>query len=748
MTDTIKYLCDKYEIKLEVEELTQDDLYELDTYRAYKAAADLLWVDFNGEQVQQAAKAEVARRGWTKETLQKYNIGAIFDYNDFINNLRNQGFQLQFLREIDLTRRNLFSSDNLIFTWRDEYGRPIGFSSRNLKYEEQKKQADADATLAKPHKYDALKTTGQKCNIFQKNSRLYGLDTALPHCPPLWIFEGQSDVITAKQAGLLNCACHSGGILSEDQIILIKQKGVYEIILCPDGDEPGQKTLKKVLDERFAGHKDLDVKIVVLPRDEDPDSFIRKFGLDEFLKLSRWTAFEWRMNCFDENATPEEICKAMIPLIATEPSSVRRESLCRTLSERTDFPIQTIREDVRVLLDAKAFQVSKERETIIEKLTYSLRERPDSAEEIVRDTYTDLVNLSIKYNKDSFGADDFIQAIESQREKEETKPDTYEGFQLGEDLRFLQDNLPGDWTKDVFMVLGGRPNCGKSALFSKIAYSVAEYNEDVTVILHTIDDTRAQVTPRLVTIAEGTKSLAMAHVMNPRYWSRQNIPLAPLIPEMRRIGYERLLNLVRTKRLIVKDVNNGESMSYIESLIAYHSANGKVLYMLDNFHKLMWFENVKDARIRWQLTSQQMKKFAERYHVSIFSTVEYPKLTPGTRPNDSNIGETNQISYDANFSAHIYNDVTDLPDSFTVCHRGMNARNEQIYLPRIEVIIGKNKIASTKNTFFLNFYPDSSDYNCVPQSTVLREQAEMKKIRESGGKEDGNGDVFSQAFDR
>lgn len=727
-TETIKYLADKYGEEIQIEELTEEDTYEINTYAAYKAAAGLLQTHFNGEEKQQSLKKEVERRGWTEETLREHTIGGILDYNEFINKLREQGFSITFLREIDLAKKELFGPNNLIFTWKDEHGRPVGFTARNLNYEEEIKEAKEGTT--KPRKYNNIRTTGLKCNIFRKNSRLYGIDTALKTAPPLWIFEGQADVITAKSAGLMNCVCFSGGNLSEDQIHLVKKLGIYKIIICTDGDRAGREKLQSILDQKLSGHKDIDVKVVILPEGEDPDSFIRKNGIDAFRKLNQWTAFEWRLNQFSEGDDPVDICKAMIQFVASEASPVRREQLCRTLADRIDFPLKTIQDELAIILDSKAYEASRERDTIITKLIHELRSSPTDADEVIRAAQTDLIDLSIKFKGDSFGIDDCLQAVIDQKQEEESKTNKYEGFSLGDDLRPLEDNLQGDWTKDVCMFIGGKPSHGKSALMSKIAYEVATRNEDTIVIYHSIDDTRTQIIPRLVCIAEGSKKLSLNQTRSPSYWgSKPQIDYKELI-QRRNTGYSKVIELVKQGRLIVKDVTNGKSMSFIEGLLQYHkSRSSKVLYILDNFHKLDWFSHVKDERVRWKKTSERMKELIEKHHTALFATVEYPKIPPGQKPNDNNISECVQILYDANFTIHLYSELADMPDQCSTFHTDLNYRGETTLLPRVEAIIGKNKIASTKNGFFLDFWPEASDYRYIDLLTVIKEQQEAKQVR-------------------
>lgn len=721
LTETVKELADKYGVAIQLGDLTEDQAYEIDTYRAYRAASELLDNDLEGPEFE-LARTEVNRRKWTKETLKKYTIGSVKDYQDFINKLKSRGFSLKFLREIDLANRTLFDSTNLIFTWKDSHGNPVGFTARNLAWDPEKKESS---------KYKNIKT-GMKCNIFKKNSRLYGLDSAIKLTPPLYIFEGQSDVITMKQAGIENCVSFCGGNLSSDQIFLIKKHNIFEIILVLDADQPGRDKLKQILQDKLKGHKDIDVKVICLPEGEDPDSYIRTNGIEQFKKLARWSAFEWYLNQFNEEEDPNDLCSKVVPLIANEPSPLKRDKNCKILAQRTDIALKTIQDELSILLDAKAYKLSRERDVIIQSAIHQINSNPNDAEDILRQCQGSLVDLNKKHNQDTFAPDSFLEALSNQKKEEESKSNSYEGFKLSEDLKDLQRSLQGDWTRDVFMLFAGKANTGKSALFSKIAYDIVDNNEDAIVIIHSIDDTLEKVIPRLICVADGQKTLSMSFVHNPNYW-KDKVVDSETMSNSRQAGYNRIIELAREGRLIVKDINSGSSISYIEGLISYYAGKGKkVCYMLDNLHKITDYNHLKDERVRWKTISQKMKQLAEAYHICICCTAEYTKIPQGQKPSNNNIAESGQFDYDANFVGHLYSEMADIPDSFTLCHQAICSEGYQKVMPRVEFAIGKNKICSIKDTFYLDFFPDSSDYKSVNIATVITGQQEMKNQRGSG----------------
>lgn len=735
--DTFKFLAKKYNVDFQVGELSDEQLYELDTYRAYKTAASLITTKNLSKTQFKHFHREVDKRAWDLQTLELMNVGTVESYTNFRTALKDAGFTAAFLDEIDLSRKDIFSSENLIFTWKDERGRPIGFTSRNLLYEEQKEAAEAEGKHYDKPKYNNQRTTGLRCNIFQKGKRFYGIDTALSSTPPIYIFEGQTDVITARDKGLHNCVAIAGSTLSADHVELLKVLGIFDVILCLDGDDTGRTKLKLILEEKLSGHKDMKVRVITLPDTEDPDSFIRKNGIQAFKDLACWSAFEWRLNQYAEDDDPTDICRQMIPFIVNESSPVVREDLCKTLVKRTGVSLKAITEELNILLDEKAHERSKERQLLVERAIYELKKDPSNAEFILHQAQTNLTELVKKHDSDILSNEDFVRTLDEMKDTQETKEITDLGFNLGPDLAAFQEILRGEWSKDVFFCFGGKPNVGKSAFLCKIAYSIAKYNEDVIVIYHTIDDTIDQLAPRFITIANGKLNLTMNMVKNPKYWSDE-LGLTH-VNEGRKNGYALVRELGLQGRLVIKDMNHGMSLPFAEHMISYYKdkyPGRRVVYILDNMHKLKDFDS-KDERVRFKHLSQELKAMANRHHAAILSSVEYTKLAPGTKPTNHNISESAQIEYDANFIAHLYSEVSDIPDSFNVCHEGQNWKGELVFLPRVEIIIGKNKITEQKLSLFLDFYPASSDYRAVDQATVLSESKVMQEQRKKqmfGGK--------------
>lgn len=733
--DTLKYLAEKYGVSVECGDISDEQIYEIDTYRAYRAAANII-KDTPIPESNKSYWTELEHRGWEQEQLQSQGVGTVLSYEYFRETLKKQGFAASFLDEIDLSRKDLFNPDNLIFTWKDEKGRPIGFASRNLRFEEQQENAKKNNKKSTVPKYTNQRTTGLKCNIFQKGRRFYGLDQALKAGTAVYVFEGYADVITARHHGLSNSVAIGGTSLHDDHVHLLKTLGVYDIILCLDGDKPGQDKLADILETKFAGHRDMRVRVVILPEADDPDSFIRDNGAGAFKTLAHWSAFEWRLNKYEDEADEEDICRQMIPFIVNESSPVTREQQCKALSKRTGVSFKSINAELNITLDAKAHKRSQARQALIDKAMYELRSDPENAEVILQKTQSTLLNLAKQHDLDTLSNENFVRFLDEEKNTQENTVIGDVGFRLGKQLKELEDALRGEWADGVFMCIGGKPNVGKSAFLAKLACSIAENNDDVVVLYHTIDDTAQQLMPRFVTVLEGSTKLSMNMTRQPKYWTE--VAKLGYVPEKRAIGYEKLRKLALDGRIVIKDIEHGNSLPFAENLIAYFQEKypeRRVVYILDNFHKLKDYEG-KDERVRFKAISSAIDEIALRRKCCIISSVEYTKLAPGIKPTNNNIAETGQIEYDTKAIIHLYSEVADKPESFSICHENIDWQGNKRLEPRVEFIIGKNKITEIKKSFFMDFYPAASDFRAVDQTVVIQDKKKMQEMIKAGSKHD------------
>ena len=721
---SLKPLAEKYNVELQLGELSQEDIYKYNTYSAYADAANII-VNLRTKN-KRSFNAEYKRREWDLNILKEAKIGTV-DYDQFISTLQSIGWDITFLEEIDLTRSDIFNNKMMIFTVCDDYGRPVGFAARNLHYNPNNKNVP---------KYTNQRTTGLKCNIYQKGKRLYNLHRAKKFVPPLYIMEGYADVITANHYGIFNCVAIGGIALTDEHIMHLKEMGIYDVILCLDSDDLGQQKTEHLLDTKFSNHKDITVQIVVIPKEKDPDEFLRVKGVEEFHKLKKWDAFGWRLNRYHDQDDAQNICNTMIPLIVCEPNYVRQEIMANELSEFVADVVSSssIMAEVRRISNLKDAEKYKEKDLILEHAFHEAKQNPEEAANVLSDALNKMHEIDDKYDEDLMSESNFIEFVKTQKNFEEDR-EGFAGFFL-ESVGFgqLGKRLDGDWKKDVFMCFGGVENVGKTSMMCQLAYEIANNEKNnACVIYHSIDDTAAQILPRFVIQGYGGLDLAINQVVYPKQYI--NKPTYSQIIQFREMGYKKLFSMARDGRLIIKDIAHGTSLAYGESLIRYYQKrypSRHIVYILDNFHKAADFENSRETRTKYKKLSNYAKSIATKLHVTIIATVEYTKLEPGTKPNNSNIAESRAIQYDANFIAHLYNDVHAYQDKALIVHE----KNGEV-LPRIQMIVGKNKISSFKGNLMFDLYPASGRYNFVDIGKAREEyQARKERFKEENVKDD------------
>lgn len=714
ITHTVSYLAGKYGLPLEQKKPSRQQLFRIGFYKAYEAASQL--VTPFGHEGNDLFNGELGKRQWTTEQLSGLSVGTTCSYPEFRKSMIDQGFSSDFLKEIGLDRSSLFNPTNFIYVWKDEKNRPVHFHARSLNFEEKKSNGDKKATKC-------LSTRTINDSIFKKDFSLYGIDR-VDKSKPVWIFEGQADVVTGW-INDLNCVAVGCTNFNENHIQLLKSVGAYDIVLCLDADKEGQKAVSKLVNKLFQEVSGISIKIVNLPED-DPDSFIRENGIQSLLSLPKYSVFEWKLNSFPEDMEDIDICKEVIPLIVNQESVISRDSMIKSLSERTGVSFISISQEVQKLIDEKNDEHFKDRKRLLDKAIYDINKSPADAETILQNTQSQLAGLVTNYSSDPYSSEGFLSSLKVLKEQEEKEPDEGSGYNLSPDLFEFEEFLRGNWSSGTFIALGALANSGKTALLSKLAYDIATYNSDVTVIYLSIDDLCEQLVPRFVTLADESQKLTINMVRNPNYWNK--VAHIDNFSEIREAAYERVFDLVKKQRLIVKDITHGSSLTFAENLIRFQrEQDRKVVFLLDSLHKLRDFPG-KDERVRFKEISETIKAISLRNQCCFASSVQYTKLLPGVRPTDNNIAETGQIHFDTSVIVHAHNEMNSDPNRDpTVFHQSTNWKGEEVILPRVEYIVSKNKVNSKKGSFFLDFYPDRSDFKRVYPNEVNEQKSSAKE---------------------
>ena len=272
--DAIRYLAKKYRIELEetqatpeaiLEQQALESLYLINQFALEFFQEQLLHTDL-GKSV---GLSYFKRRGFREETIRKFGLGFAPDGRDaFTQAAISKGYAIDQLRKLGLTSAHDrdFFRNRVIFPIHSQSGKVIAFAGRIL-------HSDPKAP-----KY----INSPETEIYQKSKVLYGAfqaKTAIRKEDSCILVEGYTDVISLHQNGIENAVASSGTSLTIGQIRLIKRFTKHLTILY-DGDAAGIRAALRGLD--LALEEDMEVRVVILPDGEDPDSYVQKAGAPAF----------------------------------------------------------------------------------------------------------------------------------------------------------------------------------------------------------------------------------------------------------------------------------------------------------------------------------------------------------------------------------------------------------------------------------------------------------------------------------
>ena len=291
------------------------------------------------------ARDYLKSRGISADIAKSWQLGYAPDsWEKLLEHLRAGRFTENEMKESGLMswkeedpRSRLYSRfrDRVMFPIRNDYGEVIAFSGRIL-------QADA-----KGGKY----VNSPETPLFTKGRVLYGLDKTkrdLIDKNTAIVCEGQLDLISAYEAGIRHVIAPQGTAFTPDQARLLR-RFVETVLLCFDSDTAGRKATSSSLPSLLS--QGLNVKVVVLPAGEDPDSLIRQQGSQAFLERVE-SALDYFDHSLDEAIRSGEandptgkskLVRRIGPPLALVQDAVQREATLGRLATRLGIPQSTIR---------------------------------------------------------------------------------------------------------------------------------------------------------------------------------------------------------------------------------------------------------------------------------------------------------------------------------------------------------------------------------------------------------------------
>ena len=332
--EALKYLAEKYNIEVKEKEMTpeqsirandRDSLYVISSF-ANKFFQQQLWETREGKAIGLSYYKE---RGFSEETIKKFQLGYSPKQKDALSKeALKSSFQKKYLEDSGLSIIKNESAldrfrERMMFPIHSFSGRVLGFGGRTLQKNNKAKYVNSPESL-----------------IYLKSKILYGIYFAKQHISKqnnCYIVEGYTDVISLHQAKVENVVSSSGTSLTSEQIKLIN-RFTKNITILFDGDAAGLKASFRSIDMILA--EGMNVKVVVFPNGEDPDSFAQKCSqeaLINYLEENQKDFITFKTNILskDTNEDPAkrvEMIKDIASSIAQIPDDIGRSEYIKECS--------------------------------------------------------------------------------------------------------------------------------------------------------------------------------------------------------------------------------------------------------------------------------------------------------------------------------------------------------------------------------------------------------------------------------
>lgn len=283
-------------------------------------------------------------RGVREDIIRKFRLGYSPEKNALYNAAHNAKFSDKLLEDTGLCGKSSYNyydrfRGRVIFPIYTVSGKTVAFAGRILKQQEH-----VGKYVNSP---DSL--------LYSKQNELYGLSLAKQAVTKqgcCYLVEGQMDVISMHQAGIENVVSSGGTALTKHQILLL-HRFTDNVTVLYDGDAAGIHAALRGIDMLL--EQGINVKVVLLPDGEDPDSFARKQNASDFIQFIKdnqqdFIRFKTNLLLQDsEHGTIERsaVIKDIVRSISVIPERIKRELYAKDCSELSGIPVDSIRADIR-----------------------------------------------------------------------------------------------------------------------------------------------------------------------------------------------------------------------------------------------------------------------------------------------------------------------------------------------------------------------------------------------------------------
>ena len=345
--EALRWLARKYNIEIKERELTDKERQEQSErdsmFIVNEWAADYFkQILLESEGGNSIGLQYFRSRGFRDDIISKFHLGYdVQDRHQLAREAQAKGYQLDFLLKTGICYKNDRSeyidrySGRVIFPWLSVSGKIVGFGGRLLD----------SRTKGVAQKY----VNSPDSEIYHKDQLLYGIyqaKKAISREDRVYMVEGYTDVISMHQCGIENVVANSGTALSVHQIRML-HRFTSNITLLYDGDAAGIHAALRGTDMILA--EGMNIKVLVLPDGDDPDSFARKHSSADFKQYIEDHQVDFiqfktnlMLNGVTDPAKRSEAINSIVQSIAVVPNQILRDTYIHDCAQRLNIAESTL----------------------------------------------------------------------------------------------------------------------------------------------------------------------------------------------------------------------------------------------------------------------------------------------------------------------------------------------------------------------------------------------------------------------
>lgn len=577
--EAIRYLAKKYNIEIEETEQTDEQKVKADEresmFLVSEYARDYFQTNLKEtEQGKAIGLTYFTERGFLPEIIEEFQLGySLNEWDAFTNEALNKGYNLKYLEATGLTiskedilaqnGKKLFDrfKGRVVFPIHSMSGRVLGFGGRILTNDK------------KAAKY----LNSPESDIYHKSNILYGIYYAKQSIAKednCFLVEGYTDVISLYQAGVKNVVSSSGTALTENQIRLVNRL-TKNITILFDGDAAGIRASIRGID--LILEQGMNVKVLMFPDGDDPDSFAKKVSsleLKKYLNENAQDFIGFKVSLLMEDAKNDPVKKAglirdIVSSVSKIPDRIQREVYIQECSKIMEISESVLFNELAQLIK-KSGQTFSQRSNSFQSIQKPILQKTPQFEKIneLNKCEREIIRILLLYGNKEVKFTDFVEnAQPDQSHLEPLSKVQYESLVSKEIYLNLQEDEI-EFTDDLF----------RQIYFEIITQFNQHGSIDVDSFINNLNVDISRFVTNVLMDEE-------KHVLS--QWERKNIFIKSKESDLAKMVQDAIYNLRRVlieekiKKLINVDETAFERNSVLEEIMDYTHLKTKLFERLN-----------------------------------------------------------------------------------------------------------------------------------------------------------------------